>query len=125
MELLVPILKGWLTETAQGVTSDARQVFGGMGYIEETGAAQYCRDARITTIYEGTTAIQANDLVGRKTLRDKGEATFALIDSMLDDARLPTAGDQQATGVLSARLVEACIALRDSVLAFPDGAWFD
>jgi alkylation response protein AidB-like acyl-CoA dehydrogenase len=115
MELLVPILKGWLTETAQGVTSDALQVFGGMGYIEETGAAQYCRDARITTIYEGTTAIQANDLIGRKTLRDKGEAAFALIDSMLDDARLPTAGDQQAAGVLSARLVEACIALRDSV----------
>lgn len=70
-EFLVPIIKGWSTEMANEVASLGIQVHGGMGYIEETGAAQYYRDARILSIYEGTTAIQANDLVGRKTLRDR------------------------------------------------------
>ena len=72
VDFMIPIVKGWCTETAQEVTSLGIQVHGGMGYIEETGAAQYFRDARIITIYEGTTGIQANDLVGRKTLRDGG-----------------------------------------------------
>ena len=72
-EFLVPLVKGYGTEVSQEVTSLGIQVHGGMGYIEETGAAQHFRDARILTIYEGTTAIQANDLVGRKTLRDGGE----------------------------------------------------
>ena len=71
-EYLVPIVKGWSTELSIEVASLGVQVHGGMGFIEETGAAQYYRDARILTIYEGTTAIQANDLVGRKTLRDGG-----------------------------------------------------
>ena len=71
-EYLVPIVKGWSTERSIEVASLGVQVHGGMGFIEETGAAQYYRDARILTIYEGTTAIQANDLVGRKTLRDGG-----------------------------------------------------
>lgn len=71
-EFLVPIVKGWLTENANEVTSLAVQVHGGMGYMEETGVAQLYRDARILAIYEGTTAIQANDLVGRKTARDGG-----------------------------------------------------
>ena len=71
-EYLVPIVKGWSTEMSIDVTSTGVQVHGGMGFIEETGAAQYYRDARILTIYEGTTAIQANDLVGRKTARDGG-----------------------------------------------------
>jgi alkylation response protein AidB-like acyl-CoA dehydrogenase len=71
-EFLVPLLKGYATESSIEVTSLGVQVHGGMGFIEETGAAQYYRDARILTIYEGTTAIQANDLVGRKTLRDGG-----------------------------------------------------
>ncbi len=71
-EFLVPIVKGWSTEMSLNVTSTGVQVHGGMGFIEETGAAQYYRDAQILTIYEGTTAIQANDLVGRKTSRDGG-----------------------------------------------------
>lgn len=71
-EYLVPIVKGWSTEMSLNVTSTGVQVHGGMGFIEETGAAQYYRDAQILTIYEGTTAIQANDLVGRKTARDGG-----------------------------------------------------
>ncbi|KIL98289.1 Acyl-CoA dehydrogenase [Paramagnetospirillum magnetotacticum MS-1] len=72
LEFLTPIAKGWCTELGQHIASLGVQVHGGMGYIEETGAAQHLRDARITTIYEGTTAIQANDLIGRKILRDKG-----------------------------------------------------
>ncbi len=72
-DLMIPIVKGWCTETAQEVTYLGVQVHGGMGYIEETGAAQHFRDARIITIYEGTTGIQANDLIGRKTARDGGE----------------------------------------------------
>lgn len=71
-EFLVPVIKGFSTEMSIQVTSLGVQVHGGMGFIEETGAAQYYRDARILTIYEGTTAIQANDFVGRKTYRDKG-----------------------------------------------------
>jgi alkylation response protein AidB-like acyl-CoA dehydrogenase len=71
-EFLVPIVKGFSTEMSIEVASLGVQIHGGMGFIEETGAAQYYRDARILTIYEGTTAIQANDLVGRKTYRDRG-----------------------------------------------------
>ncbi|MDE2289848.1 MAG: acyl-CoA dehydrogenase [Burkholderiales bacterium] len=78
-EYLVPVVKGWSTELAIDVTSLGVQVHGGMGYIEETGAAQHLRDARILPIYEGTTAIQANDLVGRKTLRDGGAVAQRLL----------------------------------------------
>jgi hypothetical protein len=80
--LLIPIIKGWMTERALDVTSQAVQVHGGMGFIEETGAAQHFRDARILPIYEGTTAIQANDLVFRKTLRDNGAAVTTLFDEI-------------------------------------------
>ena len=73
-ELMIPIVKGWSTEVAQHIAYMGVQVHGGMGFIEETGAAQYARDARITTIYEGTTGIQANDLIGRKIVRDAGAA---------------------------------------------------
>ncbi|MBV9277365.1 MAG: acyl-CoA dehydrogenase, partial [Candidatus Eremiobacteraeota bacterium] len=79
VELMIPVVKGWCTETAQDVTSTALQVFGGMGYIEETGIAQQYRDVRITTIYEGTTGIQALDLVGRKLIRDMGSTATAVI----------------------------------------------
>ena len=78
-EYLVPIVKGWSTELSIDVTSLGVQVHGGMGFIEETGAAQYYRDARILPIYEGTTAIQANDLVGRKTMRDGGAVAKKLL----------------------------------------------
>jgi alkylation response protein AidB-like acyl-CoA dehydrogenase len=78
-EYLVPIIKGWSTEMSQDVTRDGVQVHGGMGFIEETGAAQHYRDSKILTIYEGTTAIQANDLVGRKTVRDGGAVANSII----------------------------------------------
>ena len=71
-DVLTPIVKGFCTETGVWAANEALQVFGGMGYVEEMGAAQYLRDARISTIYEGTTGIQANDLLGRKLLRDNG-----------------------------------------------------
>ena len=77
-EFMVPLVKGYSTEMSLEVTSLGVQVHGGMGFIEETGAAQYYRDAKILTIYEGTTAIQANDLVGRKTARDGGENAKAI-----------------------------------------------
>lgn len=82
VELLMPVAKGWCTETGKAVCDDAIQVFGGMGFVEETGIAQFHRDVRITTIYEGTTGIQANDLVGRKILRDGGASLGELIDEM-------------------------------------------
>ena len=78
-EYLVPVIKGWSTEMSQDVTRDGVQVHGGMGFIEETGAAQHYRDSKILTIYEGTTAIQANDLVGRKTVRDGGAVAKGII----------------------------------------------
>lgn len=71
VDLLTPVVKGWSTESSVEITSTGIQVHGGMGFIEETGACQYMRDSRITPIYEGTTAIQANDLVGRKLAKDK------------------------------------------------------
>jgi hypothetical protein len=77
-EFMVPLVKGYSTEMSLEVASLGVQVHGGMGFIEETGAAQYLRDARILTIYEGTTAIQANDLVGRKTMRDGGRTAKAI-----------------------------------------------
>ena len=77
-EFMVPLVKGYSTEMSLEVTSMAVQVHGGMGFIEETGVAQFYRDAKILTIYEGTTAIQANDLVGRKTARDGGQTAKAL-----------------------------------------------
>ncbi|HET9763105.1 MAG TPA: acyl-CoA dehydrogenase [Casimicrobiaceae bacterium] len=82
VDLMIPIVKGWCTETAQEIAYTGVQVHGGMGFIEETGAAQHYRDARIITIYEGTTGIQANDLVGRKTARDAGAAALTVIAEM-------------------------------------------
>ncbi|MCS0808771.1 acyl-CoA dehydrogenase [Massilia agilis] len=78
-EYLVPVIKGWSTEMSENVARDGVQVHGGMGFIEETGAAQHYRDAKILTIYEGTTAIQANDLVGRKTVRDGGAVAKSIL----------------------------------------------
>jgi 3-(methylthio)propanoyl-CoA dehydrogenase len=78
-DLLIPIVKGWCTEFGVELASTGIQVHGGMGFIEETGAAQWLRDVRITAIYEGTTGIQANDLLGRKLARDKGAAMMALL----------------------------------------------
>jgi alkylation response protein AidB-like acyl-CoA dehydrogenase len=82
LDLLTPVVKGWCTEQCVEVASIGMQVHGGMGFIEETGAAQYLRDARITTIYEGTTGIQANDLVGRKVAFEKGATALTLVAEM-------------------------------------------
>ncbi|PPC79370.1 acyl-CoA dehydrogenase [Pokkaliibacter plantistimulans] len=82
LELYTPIVKGWMTELAQEITSLNVQIHGGMGYIEETGAAQHFRDARILTIYEGTSGIQALDLIGRKTLVNGGEHLRGLLAEM-------------------------------------------
>ena len=82
IDLLTPIVKGWCTEQAIEIASTGIQIHGGMGFVEETGAAQYLRDARITTIYEGTTGIQAADLVGRKVALEKGATVFAVISQM-------------------------------------------
>jgi 3-(methylthio)propanoyl-CoA dehydrogenase len=98
-EYLVPIIKGWSTELSVDVASLGVQVHGGMGYIEETGAAQHLRDARILPIYEGTTAIQANDLLTRKTTRDGGAVAHAWIAQMratADSLRASRAADLAA-----------------------------
>ena len=92
-EFMVPVVKGWSTEMSIEVASTGVQVHGGMGFIEETGAAQYYRDARILTIYEGTTAIQANDLIGRKTVRDGGATAKAILAQVrATEAELESAG---------------------------------
>jgi alkylation response protein AidB-like acyl-CoA dehydrogenase len=91
VDLLMPVVKGWSTELCQQVCYDAIQVHGGMGFVEETGIAQHYRDARIITIYEGTTGIQANDLVGRKVLRENGATLRELILEMRGVAKELTA----------------------------------
>jgi alkylation response protein AidB-like acyl-CoA dehydrogenase len=109
VELLTPLVKAWSTEIAQECAATGVQVHGGMGYIEETGAAQYLRDARITTIYEGTNGIQALDLVGRKVLRDGGEALKELITDIraLNGPLREAGGTQAIIGSALERAVEA------------------
>jgi alkylation response protein AidB-like acyl-CoA dehydrogenase len=114
-EFMVPLVKGFSTEMSLEVTSLGVQVHGGMGFIEETGAAQYYRDAKILTIYEGTTAIQANDLVGRKTARDGGQTAKALAAQVAQtEAELTSSvsGDAQ---VMAQRLKAAREAFIDVV----------
>ncbi|MFM2049768.1 MAG: hypothetical protein RL682_259 [Pseudomonadota bacterium] len=99
-EFMVPLIKGFSTEMSLEVTSLAVQVHGGMGFIEETGVAQYYRDAKILTIYEGTTAIQANDLVGRKTSRDGGQTAKGIAGQIeATEAELTTSGTSSALAV--------------------------
>jgi 3-(methylthio)propanoyl-CoA dehydrogenase len=118
-EYLVPLVKGWSTEIAIDVASTGVQVHGGMGFIEETGAAQFYRDARILTIYEGTTAIQANDLVGRKTSRDGGAVARAFIGQMRAAVAELTAGgsDLAAIGQRLSAAVDAYESVVDYVVA--------
>jgi acyl-CoA dehydrogenase len=110
VDLLTPVLKGWCTELGVEIASMGVQVFGGMGYIEETGAAQYLRDARIATIYEGTTGIQAGDLVGRKLPTDNGWSMAALIEEMRavegqlggsDNVDFPAIRENLAAGIVA------------------------
>ena len=99
VDLLIPVVKGWSTENSIEIASTGVQVHGGMGFIEETGAAQHLRDARITTIYEGTTAIQANDLIGRKIARDGGTTVRGLIGEMRDAAGALARGDESLKAI--------------------------
>lgn len=100
-EFMVPLVKGYSTEMSLDVASLGVQVHGGMGFIEETGAAQYLRDAKILTIYEGTTAIQANDLVGRKTARDGGQVAKAIAaEVQKTEGELAEQGSDDAKAVL-------------------------
>jgi acyl-CoA dehydrogenase len=103
-ELLTPIIKGWCTEIGNEVAAIGVQVHGGMGFIEETGAAQYMRDVRITTIYEGTTGIQSNDLIGRKLARDRGAAMGALLAEMERELSAITGSDVMVEAVRRAAL---------------------
>ncbi len=114
-EFLVPLVKGYSTEMSQEVTSLGVQVHGGMGFIEETGAAQHYRDSKILTIYEGTTAIQANDLVGRKTARDGGQLAKAVAAQIEQtEAELQASGTADAQAV-ARRLAAARQAFLDAV----------
>jgi alkylation response protein AidB-like acyl-CoA dehydrogenase len=114
-EFMVPLIKGYSTEMSLEVTSLGVQVHGGMGFIEETGAAQYYRDAKILTIYEGTTAIQANDLVGRKTARDGGQTAKGIAAQIeVTEAELMKSGSAAASVVLK-HLTAARLAFIDIV----------
>jgi 3-(methylthio)propanoyl-CoA dehydrogenase len=114
-DFMVPIVKGWSTEMSIDVASTGVQVHGGMGFIEETGAAQHYRDARILTIYEGTTAIQANDLVGRKTLRDGGELAKNLLGQVSATAAELTSSGHAELVAIGQRLAAASADLKSIV----------
>lgn len=114
-EFLVPLVKGYSTEMSLEVTSLGVQVHGGMGFIEETGAAQYYRDAKILTIYEGTTAIQANDLVGRKTARDGGQVAQAIAAQIEQTEGELAKRDSVAARAVAKRLAAARKAFLDVV----------
>jgi alkylation response protein AidB-like acyl-CoA dehydrogenase len=128
VDLLTPVVKGWCTEQAIEIASIGVQVHGGMGFIEETGAAQYLRDARITTIYEGTTGIQANDLVARKIASDRGAAAIEFVNEMRGlDTRLTSLGAPfEAARAQYARAVDslegATRGLTDMCAASPEQA---
>ncbi len=109
LDLMIPVVKGWLTEVGEDLASLGVQVHGGMGYVEETGAAQYLRDVRIASIYEGTNGIQAQDLVSRKLARDGGAAMEALL------AEVDETVSQAATFPQAAALPALAKALAGSV----------
>jgi alkylation response protein AidB-like acyl-CoA dehydrogenase len=115
VDLMIPVVKGWSTESAVELASVGVQVHGGMGYVEETGAAQHLRDARITPIYEGTTGIQAADLIGRKIARDRGVAARAVLARMQHVTKaLAQNGDAQL-GAIAAALSEGVASLESAV----------
>jgi 3-(methylthio)propanoyl-CoA dehydrogenase len=107
VELMIPVVKGWCTETAQEVCSTALQVFGGMGYVEETGIAQQYRDVRITSIYEGTTGIQALDLIGRKLIRDMGASATKVLKQIGASAKELGASANPQVAALAEPLADA------------------
>ncbi|HXI87813.1 MAG TPA: acyl-CoA dehydrogenase C-terminal domain-containing protein, partial [Parvularculaceae bacterium] len=113
-ELLTPISKAWSTDRANEIASLGVQVHGGMGYIEETGAAQHMRDVRIAAIYEGSNGIQAIDLVGRKVQGDDGKSARAFIQNMREEAIILKAGKRDDLKAIGARLFDATNALAKS-----------
>lgn len=115
VDLMIPVVKGWCTENSIDITSLGVQVHGGMGYIEETGAAQHFRDSRITTIYEGTTGIQANDLIGRKIARDGGSAAAEVLAQMRDVASSAAGAADESLKLIGRSLSEGIDALNESV----------
>jgi alkylation response protein AidB-like acyl-CoA dehydrogenase len=115
LDFLIPIVKGWCTEQAVEITSLGVQIHGGMGFVEETGAAQHFRDARITPIYEGTTGIQANDLLGRKIVRDGGKEAKCLLAEMKATAASLQASADMEMKAMGAALGSAILALDRAV----------
>jgi hypothetical protein len=115
LDFLIPIVKGWCTEQAVEITSLGVQVHGGMGFVEETGAAQHFRDARITPIYEGTTGIQANDLLGRKIVRDGGKEAKCLLEEMKATAASLQSSPNMEIKAMGAALGSAILALNRAV----------
>jgi acyl-CoA dehydrogenase len=115
-ELLIPIVKGWSTDQGTLMASLAMQIYGGMGFIEETGVSQTLRDVRITSIYEGTTGIQANDLLNRKVVRDRGQTLTALLSDLmreLNDIR----GSEPALRSVRNASIEGLTVLRDATVS--------
>jgi len=127
-DLLIPIVKGWCTEIGNEMSGIGVQVHGGMGFIEETGAAQYVRDVRITTIYEGTTGIQSNDLIGRKLGRDRGAAMSELISDMtreleaLSDENASASATRKAALDAVGHLKTATASMLEKMASRPDRA---
>jgi 3-(methylthio)propanoyl-CoA dehydrogenase len=122
-DLLIPVVKGWCTETGNTVAALGVQIHGGMGFIEQTGAAQYVRDARITTIYEGTTGIQSNDLIGRKIGRDGGAAMNALLADMSSELAALEANPTQKAALEAVGLLKgATQSLLQALSSRPDAA---
>ena len=114
LDLLIPVVKAWCTDTGCEVAFTGVQVHGGMGFVEETGAAQHMRDARIHPIYEGTNGIQANDLMGRKILRDGGESARAFIAGMASDATAIAGSDNPDVAATGAALAASIRALEQA-----------
>jgi alkylation response protein AidB-like acyl-CoA dehydrogenase len=114
VELFTPLVKAWSTEVSTTLASEAMQVFGGMGFIEETGVAQYYRDVRITPIYEGTTGIQAMDLLGRKFLKDMGKTATKVLGQMQATIKEAAASDNEHVKAIGVELEKAVKALQET-----------
>ncbi|MDT4818240.1 3-methylmercaptopropionyl-CoA dehydrogenase [compost metagenome] len=115
VDLMIPVVKGWSTENAIDIASLGVQIHGGMGFIEETGAAQHLRDARITTIYEGTTGIQAADLIGRKIARENGRTIGLVIEQMRAVAQQLLDDGDATLQVIAGALGQGIVALEQAV----------
>ncbi|MEP3112478.1 acyl-CoA dehydrogenase [Nisaea sp.] len=126
VDLMIPVVKSWCTDTGLAITSTNIQIHGGMGFIEETGAAQHYRDARITTIYEGTNGVQAMDLIGRKVARDGGEAAKELFADIRADLEPLRVSDELSARSIVRNMDTALAAAEDAVqwlvTTFPNDA---